>query len=265
MTNTIKRWLVLGPIAMFFAAFIVVSLAHAQAPQGDMGNSFMHHGMGRNFKGAPGVAGTVTAINGTTISVQSQGMMMYRGRGNGGNAPSSTPATVTIYSVDASNATVRKDNATSTVSAISVGDMVFVRGTVNGMSVTATSILDGKITGMPSSFHTASGTPPFAGTNITGTVAAVNGSTLTITGSDGKTYSVDATNAALLKQGNATNSISAINIGDSVHIQGAASGTSIIASVVLDNVSTSQASSSSHPGIFAALTNLLSNIFHFRF
>ena len=40
------------------------------------------------------------------------------------------------------NATVVKDNATSSISAIASGDNVIVQGTVNGTAVTASSVID---------------------------------------------------------------------------------------------------------------------------
>lgn len=273
MTN--KKLLVLGGVFAVFAAVGFAGVASAQTVsanvganvgmgagsnggamghgRGGFGGPGMHGGMGQ----FPGVFGSVTAISGTSLTVQSIAFS------------TSTHATSTVdYSVDASNATVRKDNATSTVSAIAVGDQVSVRGTVDGTSVTATSINDGKfMMGMggrgPGNFRggfngssTASSTP-----SISGTVSAVSGSTLTVAGSDGTTYTVDTTNATLIKKGSATNSISAINVGDSVQIQGSVSGTSITATVVLDNV----AASSTHPGFFGTIASFFSNLFHFRF
>lgn len=73
--------------------------------------------------GQPIVGGKVTAINGNTVSV--------------------TNASNVVYTVDASSATIRHagiENAT--VSSISVGDNVIVQGTINGTSITATTIID---------------------------------------------------------------------------------------------------------------------------
>jgi hypothetical protein len=73
--------------------------------------------------GQPVIGGSVTAVSGSTLSVQTaQGQI--------------------TYSVDASSATVRKGNATSTVSSVAVGDKVVVQGTVNGTSVVASSVID---------------------------------------------------------------------------------------------------------------------------
>ena len=73
-----------------------------------------------------GQDGTMTAISGTTITMQEE-------TNEGG----------TSYTVDASSATVTKDGATSALSALAVGDKIFVEGSVSGTNVTATSIADG--------------------------------------------------------------------------------------------------------------------------
>ena len=72
--------------------------------------------------GEPVVGGSVTAIDGTTLTITNK-------------------AGVT-YTADASNAAVSIKGATSTVSSIATGDSVVVQGTVNGTSITASSIID---------------------------------------------------------------------------------------------------------------------------
>lgn len=72
--------------------------------------------------GQPVVAGSVTAINGSTISI--------------------TNKSGVSYSIDGTNAKVDKAGSLSTVSSITVGEMVVAQGTVNGTAVTATSIID---------------------------------------------------------------------------------------------------------------------------
>lgn len=106
----------------------------------------MHPGQGgsqggmMNFKGngQPVIGGTVSAISGSTLTVT-----------NTNNA---------AYSVDDTGATVIKQGATSTASNIATGDRVVVQGTVNGTSVTASSIID-------------SGSMPTNPSNTTGTSA----------------------------------------------------------------------------------------------
>lgn len=180
---------------------------------------------------APGVFGTVSAIDTSsdTLTITSKGF--------GANA------TATTYTVDATGATVTKNGSASTLGDVAVGDTVMVQGTVSGTNVTATSIRDGVMggrggSGMKFGSH-GSSTPmsniqgngqPVVGGNVT----AINGSTLTVVTAKGSvTYSVDASNATIDK-GNATSSISNIAVGDNVVVQGAVSGTSVVASSVID-------------------------------
>ncbi|MEI6490638.1 MAG: hypothetical protein WCO16_02645 [bacterium] len=64
----------------------------------------------------PAVVGSVLSISGTSITLS--------GRVAPGNNATTT------FNVDASNAKVFKNRATSTVSSITTGDMLFVQGTV---------------------------------------------------------------------------------------------------------------------------------------
>jgi len=67
--------------------------------------------------------GNITAISGTTITMQEEA-------DEGGAS----------YTVDASQATVTNNGATADLSALKVGDKIFVQGTTSGTNVTATSI-----------------------------------------------------------------------------------------------------------------------------
>jgi len=77
-----------------------------------------------------GVFGTVSAVDGTTLTVL-------------GRSASSTATTT--FSVDASNARIVKNSATSTASIgdIQIGDRILVQGPVTGTSVVAKIIIDG--------------------------------------------------------------------------------------------------------------------------
>ena len=169
---------------------------------------------------APGVFGTVSAINGNTLTVASKGF--------GQNATSTT------YAVDATNATVTKNGSASSLGNISVGDNVSVQGTVSGTSVTATSIRDGMMG--------CGGIGRGMGqTGVSGTVASVSGNTLTVTskmgpgGSTSTTYTVDATNATVTKAG-VSSSVSNITVGDTVMAQGTVSGTNVTATSIRDGM-----------------------------
>jgi hypothetical protein len=72
--------------------------------------------------GEPVVGGSVTAISGVTLTV--------------------TNTSNVTYTINAASATVVVKGASSTFSNVAVGDNVIVQGTVNGNSVTASSIID---------------------------------------------------------------------------------------------------------------------------
>lgn len=168
---------------------------------------------------APGLVGTVSAINGTTITVTNKGW--------GANA------TATTYAVDASTATVSKNGATSSLSNVVVGDTVMIVGKVSGTNVAATAINDGVLgRGMMGDK---------AGRGVMGTVASVSGNTITVTQKAGPqsttstTYTVDATNAKIDKSG-ATGTISSIAVGDTVMVEGTVTGTNVVATTIHDGV-----------------------------
>jgi len=191
----------------------------------------------------PAVVGKVSAVNGNTITVTGRQNSPRPEPSSGSTTPPPATATIT-YTVDATNAIVLKNNATSTVSSITVGDMIMVQGTVSGTNVVATNIrdntpggtrgLDGKKDGRPG---TSTSTPPaFVGNGqpiVAGKIATVNGNTLTITTASNITYTVDATNAKFLK-GKDTITVSGVVVGDTVIVQGAISGSTVTASTVLD-------------------------------
>jgi hypothetical protein len=77
--------------------------------------------------GEPVVGGSVTAISSTTLTIT-----------NSSNVP---------YTINVASATVVVKGASSTLSNIAVGDNVIVQGTVNGNSVTASSIIDQGVKG----------------------------------------------------------------------------------------------------------------------
>src|ERR1035437_542547 len=72
--------------------------------------------------GQPVVAGTVSIISGSTITITNKSNVSY--------------------TIDATNAKVVQGQNTITVSGVTVGDMVIAQGTINGNSVVATSVID---------------------------------------------------------------------------------------------------------------------------
>ena len=181
----------------------------------------------------PAVSGTVTAISGSTITI------------NARQGFSSTTPTTT-FTINATNATVRKNNATSTVSSIVVGDRISAIGTVSGTNVTATSIIDGMMgrgnNDDQGNNGNASSTAPFLGNGepvIAGTISSISGNSVSITTASNIAYTVDTTNAKIVKGGSAS-TLSAVTVGDKVLIQGTINGTTVSATTVVDQ--TKQAS-----------------------
>ena len=206
----------------------------------------------------PVVFGTVASVSGNTITVN--------GRTGFG---SSSPATAT-YSVNAVNAVVVKNNATSTISAIAVGDSVMIQGTVNGTNVTATMIRDGVMRG-PKGPHEGTSTPAIMQGNgqpvVGGKVTAVSGSTITITNTSNVTYAIDASNAKIL-MGNSVSVVSSVSVGDSIIAQGTVNGTSVVATTIIDQtgaVGTNNGNNNqgNRFGFFSSIGNFFKHLFGF--
>jgi hypothetical protein len=213
MNNRFKQGILTPVLAVsLFAggAAGMAALASAQTPATTSAASQPHdrstHMMG------PGVMGTVSAVSGNTITVA--------GKDN------------TSYTVDATNAKILKGvegaaPTTGSVSDIKVGDTVGVRGTVTGTSVAATEITDGVFMhGVPGGYG--------KGPGVAGTVSAINGNTITITGKDGVSYTIDAASAAVTKI--STVAVSDIQVGDSIGVDGAVSGTTVTAKHIMDGM-----------------------------
>ncbi|MFA5048155.1 MAG: DUF5666 domain-containing protein [Patescibacteria group bacterium] len=211
-----------------------------------------------------GVVGTVATISGTTLTV------------NGRQSFGTSTASV-VYTIDGANATVVKNNATSTFSSITVGDTIFVQGTISGTSVTATSICDGMKGGPKGENpgekrgHNSSSTPPIQGNGqpvIAGTISAVSGSALTVSAKSGIQYSVDATTAKIVK-GQTVITVSNIAVGDPVVVQGATNGTSVVASSIIDQARPVTAGTAAgnkspvHSGIFGQIGGFFKHLFGF--
>ena len=202
----------------------------------------------------PAVVGQVAAVSGTTITVES--------REFGRNASTTSPQT---YTVDASNATIMKANATSSIASVAVGDTVMVQGTVNGTNITATKIFDGFVMGMRPGAGMPHGTstPQTMGNGepvIGGKVASINGTTITITNGGNATYTVDASAAKITKPGVTNASASNISVGDQVVVQGTVNGTSITATSVMDQTNAIRPQAK---GFFGSIGSFFGRLFGF--
>ena len=204
--------------------FSLVAPAFAQGMPGRPGDNRPMGAWQQDGSPAPAVVGSITAINGTTLTLQAWG------RGDRKDATSTT------YTVDAANATVYDKGATSTLSSLATGDMIAVRGTMNGTTVTATVIRYGMNGALGRrGMGDASRTAPFTGNGqpiVGGTVASVNGTTFTIVNSGNATYTVNAANATVVDRGT-TSTIASIVTGDNVLVQGTVNGTDIAATSVI--------------------------------
>jgi hypothetical protein len=244
----------------------------------------MHNGAnGGMMLNANGIWGTVSAVNGNSITVNVKGKMHDESN-----------ASATTYVVDASNATIYKGGVTSTVgiSSVAVGDNVMVTGTISGTSVVATNIRDGVMqksgpvmmgegrghgTSTASSTHSMM-TSLIKGNGepiIAGNVTAVSGTTLTVTNASNITYTINGASATIVKKGT-INTISSVSVGDSLVIQGVVNGTSVTAASIIDsgtksangsstNVSSTEGNGGFHFGfgIFGSIGGFFKHLFGF--
>ncbi len=191
----------------------------------------------------PKVLGTVTVVSGNTITITSKG----------GTA-------TTTYTVDATNAKIEKNGSASTIANILVGDMILVEGTINGTTIVAKEIKTLKKDDKnPNPILEGNGQPI-----IGGKVTLVSGSTVTITNKSNTTYTVDLTNAKIVKAGkNAV--IADVVVGDTVLVQGTINGTSVIATSVVDQgvSSNPNGNNGKHKGFFRKIGGWFSRIFGF--
>jgi hypothetical protein len=197
--------------------------------RGDMRNRMMR----------PIVTGTVTFVSGNIITISGKTTM---------HTASTTQATST-FTIDATNAKIRKDESKSGVSTIVVGDTLVVSGTLTGTNVVATIIHDGNkvMIGKHDKRDKGDGdgedknddvkSPIFVGNGqpITmGVITAITGNTITISNKSNVTYTINATTSNVLVK-NATSTVSALTVGDQLLVQGVVNGSSITASTIIDS------------------------------
>lgn len=149
------------------------------------------------------IIGSVSAISGTSLTV--------------------TGTNGTTYTVDASQAKLMQGmGARLSLSNVQTGDKVMVMGTINGTAVTAKRIND----------------TSFMGRNIfSGSVTAINGSLLTISGRDKTSYTLDASAATITKgrpNASTTLGIADIKVGDRLTAVGSLNGSSVSATSIFD-------------------------------
>lgn len=140
------------------------------------------------------VFGTLTAINGTTLTV--------------------TDKDGKVFTVDAANASVIVDGQKSTLSSLAVNDKVFVFGTPSSTDSTqiAAKVIGKGIKKMEQ------GPDKFAG--LFGEITAISGTTLTVKGKDGIIYTVDAASAKVTVDGKVS-TLTDLAVGDKVVVKSA--------------------------------------------
>lgn len=227
------------------------------------GRGMMNRGNIGNIMMKPGVFGTVSAVNGNTITVTGK-------QGFGANAVATT------FTVDATNAKVIKNNVAGTVSSILVGDTIVAQGTLTGTNLVATNIRDGVVVGrgLPNTNKMMNKQPEQALSLITGngqpvvvgTVSSIVGPTVVITNKSNVSYTIDATNAKIT-QGPNTISISNLAVGDMLVVQGTVNGNAVVASTIIDQAkpvsttATPVANGESHGGFFAGVGSFFAHLF----
>ena len=222
----------------------------------------MGGGVGRMMK--PGVFGTVTAISGNIITVNST----RRTNPSTTNSTSTVATTATTYTVDATNAKITKNNVAGTISSVIVGDTISAQGTLTGTNLVATTIRDGvmmKQVGDTNGQPDKNQTSPITGNGqpiVAGTVSTISGSTLTITNKSNVVYTVDATNAKIA-QGANTITISGLTVGDMVVVQGTVNGTSVVATSVIDQKIAATTTTQPNKGFFGSIGSFFSHLFGF--
>lgn len=196
----------------------------------------------------PDVVGKVSTISGNILTVISSR-----------DLNKTEASTTTTFIVDVTNAKLLRGNTVITLSDIVVGDTVIVQGTVNGTNVVATMVRDGKVgNGNGNKNDNNQALLQIQGNGqpiVAGTISAISGSTITITNSSNITYIIDATSAKIL-QGKNTILLSGVKIGDSIIVQGTVSGTSVIASTIIDT-------NSKHFGFFGSMGQFFKRLFGF--
>ncbi len=165
----------------------------------DDGDRKVSEGMWRPWMASGGITGTVTVVNGSTITVQT--------------------ASNTTYTVNTSGALIRHTTTGDTT--LSSGDRVFIQGVVSGSSVVAAVVIDAgaKSDPKPSDEDKRMG--------IAGTVTAKSSSNITVLGKNGTTYTVSTVNATFWKNKHETTASSDISVGDTVLVQGTVTGSNV--------------------------------------
>ena len=215
------------------------------------------------------VVGNVSAINGNHITLTYIKNISLKNQ----TGTSSQPMGTTTHEIDASDAVIMKNDATSSVSNILIGDTILVQGiTSDKNSIVAKTIRD--ITAIKTQHKQISNNKKTKTTIdkntqsfIVGTISVINGSTITITNKVNGTYSIDTTNAKIVL-GNKIVSIQNVTVGDNIMVQGIVKASSVVASKIVDqgqkiNSIKSPTTQKTKSGVLKNIGGLIKNLFKF--
>jgi hypothetical protein len=210
-------------VGAFFGAQALGSHKSTPSPT-SIGTSAPGGGAGGRF--GPGTSGTVTSVNTGGLTLTDQ--------------------TGTSITVTTSGSTTVSKTSAGSLNDIVTGDQVTVFASGTAPSLTATRITDSgaqaATSGPRGGFGAGGANRPgggaaggVAGTVVQGTVASNDGSTLTVTQSNGSPTSI-AVNGSSAVSLTRSIPLSAIAIGDTVRVRGTTSGTTVAATSITDGV-----------------------------
>ncbi len=193
--------------------------------------------------------GTISAINGSTFTVQS---MSKNAAANIAGYVGSAESVV----VSTDSTTIFKKNGLSvTFSDLALGQNIVVNGKMTGTDTATASHVY-----VISLDHLSSAMNMTMTYGVSGTVKSVSGTTITVTGYNGTEYTVDASSATITKSDRTSAQVSDIKAGDMVAVAGNITGTSVAATqiyVMAAGSLTQVISSVSGSGTVSMLNNVL--------
>ena len=245
-----RTWVMGGVGALVIAGVAVFGIQAASSSStvtgAIAGNTSTQTGQGPGggaMPGAMGTIGTITAIDGSTITLSA------RAGGPPGQSSSSTATTVSVTTTDS---TTVSSAVAGSLPDIAVGDQISAMGTGSATALTATSVTDngtnattdiggpggggfggggqGTPPGGSAGGAAGGGQPDTSRMRVAGKVTAIDGSAITVTTSTGTakitvspstTYSTTETVA-----------LADLKVGDTAMVQGATSGSTVAATSI---------------------------------
>ncbi len=232
-----RRWLAAGAVAavLTVGGVVGVNLLSGSSPSqaatpGSTNGSTATSTIANGAQPGPkrGVAGEITAINGSTITVSSMGR---RPKGQANDSSSGSAPAKTTYTVTTTSKTTFSKVTDGTVSDLAKGDTVVVDGTNSNGTIAAKRIH--QTNKLPDQSNNGASAPRkgAGGDHTLGTITAVSGSTVTISTTAGDTVKVTTTSDTKVSVIEKT-SISDLAKGDMIRVQGTVSGTTVAATAV---------------------------------